>query len=135
MSRKDFNDAGLKFNDYTLKLRHDAGGRHEDPDPLSQAGAFRAKLSAWLGQQGEKDSGHVQKTETIGPSADGLPQVRIICTEECYERINKKFGWQIRETIIAPVKDETPEAGSIYPPDRNCWDPTKWKKPGAPDAP
>lgn len=120
MSRNEFNGAGNGYHEYTVKLRPDCGGRGCDDDPLSQAAAFRAKLSEWLGLQGLKTSGAVKKTETVGPSAEGYPQIRITATEEAFAAIQKKFGHIFKGVTETPSK---PAPGSLYPPDKNCWDP------------
>lgn len=130
MHKKDFNGPAAKgpeFNEYTLTLRADAGGRKEDPDAISQALGFNAKLGEWLEQQGLQGAhgdGPVKRTETLGPSSEGLPQVRITCTPDAFSRISKKFGHLV---TAAAMKPEPQPKGSIYPPDRNCWDPRKWK--------
>lgn len=130
LSKNSFNGPAGKdpqFNEYTLTLRADAGGRKEDPDALSQALGFNAKLGEWLDQQGLRDSGAVKRTETLGPSAEGLPQVRITCTAEAFGKISKKYGHLV---TAASLREAPQEKGTIYPPGRNCWDPRKWKGDG-----
>jgi len=106
MSKELFNHAaGAKLNEYVLTLSPHAGviplrgSKGRDQDPQYQAELFRRQLGDWLEAEGAYQKRHALTTEALPASADGKPQLRIVCTEECLQKVTAHFPTQIKGSV------------------------------------
>lgn len=139
MPKHDFNESARILNEYNLKLRPHCGMtpiQDGDDDPLFQAEVFREKVAKWLKDEGAFERQAVINTETLAPAPDGRPRMRIICTHDVMKSVEDEFSRGIVATDLvrsnvgatrAPEPPKPPKGGDLYPPDKNCWDPTKWQ--------
>lgn len=118
MSKHDFNESAHILNEYNLKLRPHCGMtpiRDGDDDPLFQAEVFRGKVGDWMESEGFYQRRMALTTETLAPSPDGYPRMRIVCTPEAMKAVGEEFGRAILATDL--VREDVGSRRVIKKPD------------------